>query len=181
VVLIFAKTPDENLAMLVKKIETMAAAQQDAKLAVVLNFIGPPTDETTDKPDKPTGSSADDTKKTKKVAAVSTGSKAKIKKTSSPEDDLKERIKKFDLKHRFKSTPLTLTTEVEAFKLNNQAEVTVMIYKGKKVRSNYASASALDQKTTAAILADVKKLLLEPPEKPKDDSKTKPKTSAKTK
>ena len=184
--------------MLVKKLEAMAAAQPDAKLAVVVNFPGPPADASKETPKDPAPSKNETKAKIKKPVSSKVAAKVRSKKAAgSAEDELKEKIKKGDLssdelkaiikkygeKQGFKKTPLALITEGELLKINNDAEITVMIYRGKKVRHNYALAGSLDQKTAAAILADTKKLLLEPAEKPKgkDEPTSKSKTPAKTK
>ncbi len=44
-VFIFAKTPDDALAGLVKQIDQVVAKHADKRVAAVVNFVGEPTDE----------------------------------------------------------------------------------------------------------------------------------------
>ena len=51
-------------------------------------------------------------------------------------------------KYHLKKVPLAATTDSDKFKINDAAEVTVMIYRGKPVKADYALAKGdLDQKT----------------------------------
>ena len=72
--------------------------------------------------------------------------------TGELSDDYIEQIKKFgedlDLKH----TALTTSSDGGKFKVNEDAEVTVMHYKGKKVAFNYASKDALNDEAVKAIV-----------------------------
>jgi hypothetical protein len=136
VVFIFAKTADEELAMLAKEIDALVVSEKEKKLAAVINIVG------------------------------------------EANDELAEKLKKFGEKQGLKKVPLAATTDGDVFEINDKAEVTVMTYRGKKVKFNYALAKGgLDKKTIAAIVEDTKKMLAEPPEKveekPKDD-KAKP-------
>ena len=129
--------------MLVKKIDALVVAQQEKKLAAVVNFPGEADDETT------------------------------------------EKIKKFGEKQRLKKVPLAVTSDGDKFEINDDAEVSVMIYRGKKVKFNYAlGKGGLDQKTVAAIVKDTKKMLKEPVEEPREKPKGKkgsPKAKSKEK
>jgi hypothetical protein len=124
------------LAGLVKQLDAMVAAQQEKKLAAVLNIVG------------------------------------------EANDEMKAKIKSFGEKGGLKKIPLVATTEGGKFKVNAEAEVTVMLYRGKKVKFNFALAKGeLDAKTIAAIVDSTDKMLAmpeEPPEKPKEKPKTKP-------
>jgi len=132
VVFLFAKTADDALAGLVKKIDALVVAQEEKKLAAVVNIVGPATDEA------------------------------------------KAAIKAFGEKAGLKKVPLTLTTDAAKFKVSGDAEVTVMLYRGKKVQFNLAVAKGgLDEKTVAAILEATKKMLAEPAEAPKPKQKAK--------
>jgi hypothetical protein len=122
--------------MLVKDIDALIVAQQEKKLAAVVNFVG------------------------------------------EPKDELKEKIKKFGDKQALKKVGLAVTKDTGPLKISDGAEVSVMIYHRKKVKFNYALAKdGLDEKTVAAIVGDVKKMLKELPEEPK----AKPKDKAKPK
>jgi len=91
-------------------------------------------------------------------------------------DETKEKIEEFGEKLALKAVPLAITTDGDKFEISDDAEVTVMIYRRKKVKFNYALAKgALDQKTVAAIVESVKKMLAEPAEEPKPKEKPKPK------
>jgi hypothetical protein len=95
------------------------------------------------------------------------------------------KVKNFGEKHAFKKVPLAITGDGDSFKISDGAEVSVMLYRGKKVMFNYAlDKGGLNRKTIAAIVADTKKMLAEPPEKPKPkdtpDAKVKEKPKAKT-
>jgi hypothetical protein len=90
-------------------------------------------------------------------------------------DKEKEKIKKFGARYRWKKVPLTIITEGEDLKIDDAAEVTVMLYRGKKVKFNYSLAKgSLNQKTVVAIVQDVKKMLAMPDE-PKKGAKPKEK------
>jgi hypothetical protein len=67
----------------------------------------------------------------KKLAAV-------INFTGAPTDDYKAKIAEFGTKHNLKNVALTITADAERFKINDQAELTMMYYKGKTVKSNHA-------------------------------------------
>jgi hypothetical protein len=149
VVFIFAKTANDALAGLVKEVDALVAAQQEKKLAAVVNIIGEPT------------------------------------------DDLKAKIKVFGDTHGVKKTPLTVTTDGQKFKVTADAEVTVMLYRGKKVKYNFALAKGeLNTQMIAQIVDSTNKMVAAPPDpdeqpkpkpKAKDDSKGKEKPAGKEK
>ena len=51
-------------------------------------------------------------------------------------DKEKEKIKQFGKDHRWKKVPLTIISEGKGLKIDDAAEVTVMLYRGKKVKFN---------------------------------------------
>ena len=50
-------------------------------------------------------------------------------------DETKEKIKEFGEELDLKKVPLAVTTDTEPLKINDAAEVTVMIYRGKTVKA----------------------------------------------
>ena len=58
--------------------------------------------------------------------------------TGEPTDEYTESIAKFGEKHNLKNVTLTVTGDAEKFKISDEAEVTVMHYKGKNVAFNRA-------------------------------------------
>mgnify|MGYP003574465921 FL=1 len=58
--------------------------------------------------------------------------------TGEPTDEYTESIAKFGEKHNLKNVTLTVTGDAEKFKISDEAEVTVMHYKDKKVAFNLA-------------------------------------------
>jgi hypothetical protein len=75
-------------------------------------------------------------------------------------DDLKEEAKKFVEKNELKNVALTVTKPESAkgWKINADADVTVMVYKDKKVTANHAAKSGgIDKKLIEAVLADASK------------------------
>ena len=109
VAFVFAKTPNNTLATLIKQLDEVAEDNADAKMANVINFSGELTDEYV--------------------------------------QQIKEFGDKLDLKH----TALTTSADGGKFKVNEDAEVTVMHYKGKKVTYNFASKDALNEKEVQQI------------------------------
>ncbi len=109
----------------------------------------------------------------KKLAAV-------VNFLGEADDKTKEKIKEFGEKLALKEVSLVTTADGDKFKISDDAEVTVMIYQRKKVKFNYALVKGgLDQKTIAAIIESVKKMLAEIAEKPKEKEQPKPKPKAK--
>jgi len=95
-------------------------------------------------------------------------------------DRAKKKIYKFGEKHDLKKVPLAITTDGDKFKINDAAAVSVMIYRGKKVKANYALAEGeLNLRTVARIVKSTKKMLKEPAEEPKEKAKGKAKPLAK--
>ena len=74
-------------------------------------------------------------------------------------DEYIEQIKKFgedlDLKH----TALTTSSDGGKFKVNEEAEVTVMHYKGKKVAYNFASKETLSENDVKEIVKGASTIL----------------------
>ena len=78
-------------------------------------------------------------------------------------DETKEKIKEFGKKLGLKKVPLAVTTDSERLKIDEAAEITVMIYRGKTVKANYALAKdRLNQKTIQAIINSTESMLHEP-------------------
>ena len=96
-----------------------------------------------------------------KVAADNTDSKmhAVINFTGEPSDDYVEKIKEFGEELELKHVALTTTNDGGKFKVNEDAEVTVMHYKGKKVKFNYASEKELSEDAVEAIVKGTSEIL----------------------
>jgi hypothetical protein len=76
----------------------------------------------------------------------------------------KEEITKFAETNEVKNVSLSVTDEKSAknFKINPEADVTVMVYRDKKVTANHAvEAGKLDDKAIEAIVADAEKAAAE--------------------
>ncbi len=59
-----------------------------------------------------------------------------------------------------KNVALTVTADADRFKINDQAEVTVMHYKGKTVKSNHAVvAGGLNAEAVKSIIEGAKAIL----------------------
>ena len=92
-------------------------------------------------------------KKDKQLAAV-------VNFIGEPTDEMKAKIKDFGEKHDLKNVALVVTKDADAFKISDEAEVTVMHYKDKKVKFNAAAAKgALNKKAIDAIVAGLPKIL----------------------
>lgn len=81
-------------------------------------------------------------------------------------DALAEDAKEFGEKHKITHVPIVVPVETENgpanFGVNPDAEVTVTLYSGTKVKASHAfGPDALDKKGVKAIVADVPKLLEE--------------------
>ena len=79
-------------------------------------------------------------------------------------DKAKENAAAFAKKHEITNVALVVPLDSEngpkSYKINPKAEVTVLIYKGFKVKANYALAAGdLNEKTIKAIIADTGKIL----------------------
>lgn len=111
------------MASLVKELDKVVQANEEKKLAAVVNFNG------------------------------------------EPSDDYTEQVKQFGEKHKLENVALVVTKDGDKFKVNPDAEVTVMHYLKKKVMYNKALAKGeLDAKAVKSIvdgadsiLADEKK------------------------
>jgi len=120
VVFIFAKTPSDELAGLVRKIDKLVEANGDKQLAAVVNFIGEPTDEYVAK------------------------------------------AKEFGETHNIQNVALTVTSDADRFAVNEDAEITIMNYKDKKVIFNFGSDKAeLSEKEIGSIVKAAEKMLEE--------------------
>jgi hypothetical protein len=76
----------------------------------------------------------------------------------------KEEITKFAEKNEVKNVSLSVTNQEASknFKINPEADVTVLVYRDKKVTANRAvEAGKLGDKTIAAIIADAEKAAAE--------------------
>jgi hypothetical protein len=76
----------------------------------------------------------------------------------------KEEITKFAETNEVKNVSLSVTDEKSAknFKINPEADVTVMVYRDKKITANHAvEAGKLDDKAIEAIVADAEKAAAE--------------------
>ena len=90
-------------------------------------------------------------------------------------DRAKKKIYNFGEKHDLQKVPLAITNDGDIFKINDAAAVTVMIYRGRKVKFNYAlPEGGLDLRTIAKIVKSTKKMLNEPAEEPKAKGKANP-------
>ena len=79
--------------------------------------------------------------------------------TGELSDEYIEKIKAFGEELDLKHTALTTTSDGGKFKVNEDAEVTVMHYKGKKVAFNYASQESLDDEAVQAIVKGTSAIL----------------------
>ena len=80
--------------------------------------------------------------------------------TGEPTDEYTESIAKFGEKHNLKNVTLTVTGDAEKFKISDEAEVTVMHYKGKKVAFNCAvKPGGLKKGVIKAIVEGTGKIL----------------------
>jgi len=89
----------------------------------------------------------------KKLAAV-------INFTGEPSDDYKSEIAEFGAKHDVKNVALTITGDAERFKVDDQAEVTVIHYKAKTVKSRHSvPAGSLNEVAVKEIIEGAKAIL----------------------
>jgi hypothetical protein len=99
-----------------------------------------------------------------------------------PTDKAKKKIYNFGEKHDLQKVPLAITQDGDLFKINDDAAVSVMIYRGRKVKVNYALPEGdLDLRTVSKIIKSTKKMLNEPVEVPqrKANAVAKPKEEPK--
>ena len=81
-------------------------------------------------------------------------------------EKLQDAAKKFAEDNKIANVPMVVPVESENgpddFAINPDAQVTVMLYTGLKVKANHAFPNGkFDKKSVAAVLADVPKLLEE--------------------
>ena len=79
-------------------------------------------------------------------------------------DKLKQITAAFAKQHEITNVALVVPRDNEngpkSYKINPKAEITVLIYKGMKVKANHAlAAGELNEKTIKAIIADTGKIL----------------------
>lgn len=92
----------------------------------------------------------------------------------APTDRAKKKLYNFGEKQDLQKVPLAITKDGDLFKINDDAAVSVMIYRGRKVKVNYAlPEGGLDLRTIAKIVKSTKKMLNEPAEEPKGKAKPK--------
>jgi len=74
-----------------------------------------------------------------------------------------EKLKEFAKKHKLKNTPVTIFDGVAGpprYKISKDADVTVMMWVGQKVRVNHAFENGkLDKSSIKKVLADTSKIL----------------------
>jgi alpha-L-arabinofuranosidase len=127
---VFAKTPEDALASLVKELDKAVAAHAEKKLAAVVNFTG------------------------------------------ETSDDFQAKIAEFAKKNQIEHVALTVTKEADKFKVSETAAVTVMHYRNKEVKCNFASATAgLNPQAIQAIVAGIPKILVEEKKPEKEPAK----------
>lgn len=104
--------------------------------------------------------------------------------SEDPDAD-EEKLKALAKKHKIKNIPLTVFDGVAGppkYKVTKDADVTVLLWRGKTVAANHAFASGkLNEKGVKAIVADTKKILGPAPKgkkKSKKRSKKKKKKDA---
>ena len=103
----------------------------------------------------------------KKLAAV-------VNFTGEPTDDFQAKIAEFAKQNEIEQVALTATKDAAKFQVNDAAEVTVMHYRKKEVKYNFASDKAgLNQQAIRAIVEGVKQILVEE-QKPEKQPDTKP-------
>ena len=94
----------------------------------------------------------------------------------SPRDfDWRASASSFELSLNLQKVPLAITDDGDLFKINDAAAVSVMIYRGRKVKVNYSlPEDGLDLRTISKIVKSTKEMLNEPVESPKASGKVKP-------
>lgn len=85
--------------------------------------------------------------------------------TLEPSDEYGEKIKQFAEKSKLKNVAVTLTPDADRFEVDDDADVTVLAYKGKKVTYNHAVKGKLEKKDAAAVLKGARTLLDDESEK----------------
>jgi hypothetical protein len=118
---------------------------------VVFAFAKSPSDELASlakKLDKVVADNAD-----KKLAAV-------INFTGEMTDEYQEKVAEFAEKNDIENLALTITADAKKFKVSDEAEVTVMHYKGKEVKFNFSAKSGgLNEQAVASIVDGLKTVL----------------------
>jgi hypothetical protein len=77
-----------------------------------------------------------------------------------PNEETKAKIAEFGTKHNLQHIALTVTADAPKFKVNEQAELTVMHYKDKSVKSNQAiGPNGLDAAAVKRIIEGVATIL----------------------
>ncbi len=121
VVMIFARQPNEKLAMLVTELDKVVGANAEKKMGSFVNLIG------------------------------------------HKQEDAKKAATQLIDKTKAAHVAIVVPTEQNGpkeYKLDPNADVTVLIYKGGKVEANHAiSAGALDDKMVKMIIKDTAKIL----------------------
>ena len=79
--------------------------------------------------------------------------------TGELSDEYIDKIKAFGEELDLKHTALTTSSDGGKFKVNEEAEVTVMHYKGKKVAYNYSSKDALSETAVKEIVKGTSTIL----------------------
>ena len=78
-------------------------------------------------------------------------------------DETKPQVEKLADKEKIHNVPLTIVEPAAGppnYKVNQDAEVTVLLWKGQKVQSNHAfKAGELNSQKIAAVIKDIPKLL----------------------
>ena len=117
-IFVFAKTPDDNLARLVKKLDEVVAANQQKKLAAVVNF------------------------------------------TADTGEEFAKKVRAFGEENHIQNVALTVTADAKRFHVSDEVAVTVMHYRGKKVKFNFsADPGGLDDQAIESILHGVETIL----------------------
>ena len=78
--------------------------------------------------------------------------------TGTPSDDYVDSVKALAKKHGLKNAALTLSRDGSRFKVNKEADVTVMHYRGKKVKFNFAAKGKISEKEIAEVVKGLSKL-----------------------
>ena len=74
-------------------------------------------------------------------------------------DDFLEKARLFGPKHNVENVALTVTGDGSRFRVNDDVELTVMMYRNKVVKFNYVVEKKVTKKDIQAIVAGTKKIL----------------------
>jgi hypothetical protein len=88
----------------------------------------------------------------KKLAAV-------INFTGAPTDENKQKVAEFAKKNNIEHTALVLTQQANNFKVDPEADVTVMHYRVGQVRFNYSTSDGVDEEAIEKIISGVDAIL----------------------